>query len=283
MKTDFSKKAKPEETPRPDVDETAAAEKATELEQQSENTCTAVAEPTCTAVQPHQAVIGDFIPSVADMRLPRLNIVHGVGRLKDNFPQKAIVYNQNLVVYERRTEQSEGTPPLEMVVLGWLPIRYAEKVPGGARGMLVNTIDEVGAAGGTLDWKEWDLKKDDGLRYFQTLAEAVVLFKRPDHVSEDNPCFPFVVENSNWALAIFAMKGTAYTNGAKVLFTARRMGFYKDGYPTCVVSCKTRDQKCGPNDVPVPDFTPLRRTSDAFQRFAVNLVNGSEEQGAAEE
>jgi hypothetical protein len=122
---------------------------------------------------PYQPVLGDYIPSMADMRLPRLNIVHGVGQLKDNFPVGAIVYNSQITLYEAQLGKKEATAPVELVVLGWLPLRYAEKVPGGGRGMLVSSPEAVRDAGGTLDYNEWKLKRGDGMRRFETLAEAV--------------------------------------------------------------------------------------------------------------
>jgi hypothetical protein len=44
-------------------------------------------------------MLGDTIPDFKDIILPRLNIVQGVGNLKDQFPQGAIVFNQSTVLF----------------------------------------------------------------------------------------------------------------------------------------------------------------------------------------
>ena len=236
---------------------------------------------------PYKPVLGDYIPSMADMRLPRINIVHGVGQLKDDFPVGALVYSQQVILFEPKLGKAEASDPCELVVLGWLPIRYAEKVPGGGRGMLVQTVDEVRKAGGTLDYKEWNLKKGDGMRRFETLAEAVCLIKQPERCKENTTQFPFKIEDARYALGIWGMKGSAFTNGAKTIFTARQMGCCLEGYPSCSWFASTESKNFvteqGPTSVPVPKFVPGNHTTDAFQKFAINIVNGTKEDGPAEE
>lgn len=262
-----------------------------DLSNQPEETKVEATKSECQVPAPYRPVLGDYLPGMADMRLPRLNVVHGVGELKDEYPVGAIVYNNALAIYEPALGKKEATPPVELVVLGWNPLRYAEQVPGGGRGMLVNTPDEVRSAGGTLDYNEWILKRKDGMRRFQILAEAVVLIKQPEHLAAEEAQFPFVIDGHRWALGVWALKGTAYTNGAKVIFTARRMGCCIDGYPTCSWYVKTSNMPFktkGDNgepiqtSVPVPAFTPGRRTTESFQKFSINLVNGATESDAAE-
>jgi hypothetical protein len=237
---------------------------------------------------PYQPVLGDYIPSMADMRLPRLNIVHGVGQLKDNFPVGALVYNSQITLYEAKLGNKSETAPVELVVLGWLPLRYAEKVPGGGRGMLVSSPEAVRDAGGTLDYNEWKLKRADGMRRFETLAEAVCLIKQPELCKDEDAQFPFVIESERWALGVWGMKGTAFTNGAKTVFTARQMGCCLEGYPSCSWFASTEGKpfttETGEKtNIPVPKFVPGKSTSAAFRKFAVNIVNGTKEDGPAEE
>jgi hypothetical protein len=237
---------------------------------------------------PYKPVLGDYIPSLADVRLPRINIVHGVGQLKDNFPVGALVYNQQLVLFEPALGKKAASDPVELVVLGWLPIRFVEKVVGGGRGMLVNTEAAVRKAGGTLDYNEWKDKKGDGMRRFETLAEAVCLIKQPELCKDETAQFPFVIDGERWAIGVYAMKGSAYTNGAKTVFTARQMGCCLDGYPTCSWLTSTEAKQFTTADgektsVPVPKFVPGKSTSGTFRKFAVNIINGTKEDGPAEE
>jgi hypothetical protein len=236
---------------------------------------------------PYKPVLGDYIPSLADVRLPRINIVHGVGQLKDNFPVAALVYNSQLVLYEAALGKKPASAPVELVVLGWLPIRYAEKIPGGGRGMLLTSLERVRDNGGTLDYNEWKEKRKDGMRRFETLAEAVCLIKQPVICKDEIAQFPFVIDDERWAIGVWGMKGTAYTNGAKTIFTARQMGCCLDGYPTCswYASTESKDftTEEGKTSIPVPKFVPGKTTSGTFRKFAVNIINGTKEDGPAEE
>jgi hypothetical protein len=268
-----------------------------EEQPQQEAPQAAPAEDKSNLPAPYQPVLGDYIPSMADMRLPRINIVHGVGQLKENFPVGALVYNSQITVHEAKLGQKEASLPVELVVLGWLPIRYAEKVPGGGRGMLVSSLEAVRDAGGTLDYKEWKEKRDAGMRRFETLAEAVCLIKQPAICANDDAQFPFVIpaatkegeepKTERWALGVWGMKGTAFTNGAKTIFTARQMGCCLEGYPSCSWFASTESKpfktEKGDTSIPVPKFVPGKVTSAAFRKFAINIVNGTKESGPAEE
>ena len=104
---------------------------------------------------------GDYLPGFKDVILPRLNIVQSIGQLKDQFPQGALVYGQSLVLFtppviDRATGniKTPALPPVEITIIGWRPTRFVEKIQGGDRGMIVNSEDEVRAAGGTLDYNE---------------------------------------------------------------------------------------------------------------------------------
>jgi hypothetical protein len=237
---------------------------------------------------PYKPVLGDYIPSMADMRLPRINIVHGVGQLKNDFPVGGLVYNSQLLVYEAPLGKKPASDPVELVVLGWLPLRYAEKVPGGGRGMLVNSPERVREVGGTLDFNEWKEKRDAGMRRFETLAEAVCLVKQPELCKGEDAQFPFVIDDARWALGVWGMKGTAFTNGAKTIFTARQMGCCIDGYPTCSWFASTEGkpfttEKGERTEIPVPKFIPGKITSGTFRQKAVSLINGTKESGPAED
>lgn len=260
-------------------------------EPQAEQEATPQAEQTQSGSNlpaPYKPVLGDYIPSLADIRLPRINIVHGVGQLKNDFPVGALVYNQQLVLHEAALGKKPASPPVELVVLGWLPIRFVEKVPGGGRGMLVNSEEAVRKAGGTLDYNEWKEKKGDGMRRFETLAEAVCLVKQPELCKEETAQFPFVIDGERWAIGVYGMKGTAYTNGAKTIFSARQMGCCLDGYPTCSWYASTEAKpfttpEGEKTEIPVPKFVPGKSTSGTFRKFAVNIINGTKEDGPAEE
>jgi hypothetical protein len=264
-----------EESNEPDVQPEAVKAEATEQ-----------TKPDSNLPAPYKPVLGDYLPSLADVRLPRINIVHGVGQLKDDFPVGAIVYNSQLILHEAALGKKPATDPVELVVIGWLPIRYVEKIQGGGRGMLCTDLEQVRKAGGTLDYNEWKNKRAAGMRRFEILAEAVCLIKQPELCKAEIAQFPFVIGENRWAIGVWGMKGTAYTNGAKTIFTARKMGCCLDGYPTCSWYASTAVMQFtteeGKTSIPVPRFVPGKATSAEFRKYAVNIISGSEESDAAE-
>jgi hypothetical protein len=227
-------------------------------------------------------LLGDKLPTFKEIILPRLNIVQGSGMLKDSFPFGSIVYNQQAVLYtppdiDKQTGNIKraGTKPVVITVLGFHPTRYAEKVVGGARGIIVNSEDAVRAAGGTLDYNEWKLKASSGMKRFEYLAEAVVAVERPECCADDDTVFVYSVDGKKYALAIWGLKGTAYTAAAKrVFFTARSMGcLQKGGYPSWSYSVSTRAETREQNTYAVPVCLPCCKSTPAFLEFANSILN----------
>jgi hypothetical protein len=132
-------------------------------------------------------VLGDVIPDFSEIVMPRINLVHGIGKLKESFPVGAIVFNQSTVLFTppllRKNEQlgvdevvSPALPPVNITVLGFRPTRFVEKVDGGGRGIICNTEDQVRSCGGTLDYKEWELKKASWRSVARRIAPTTTVF-----------------------------------------------------------------------------------------------------------
>jgi hypothetical protein len=271
------------------VDESAAETEATRLEAGGAINPNEVPGPVSRISVPAKLgadgfIKGDFLPGFKDIILPRINIVQSVGMLKDSFVPGAIVFDQKLQLFtlpivDKQTGNIKvpGLPPVNLTVLGFRDTRFVEKISGGERGMIVNTETEVRAAGGTLDYNEWKLKAASGMKRFETLAEAFVIVKRPQHVADDDTVFIFDVGGDKYALGLWAMKGTAYTHAAKrVFFTARKMGVLsKDGYPSWNFNVSTRSETFAGNTYFVPVCLPGTRSSAAMLAFVENILNPS--------
>lgn len=247
---------------------------------------------TNRSLAPSGFMLGDRLPTFADVMMPRINMVQGLGELKDSFTQGGIVFNQQFEIYTPQTTRKvsgvdqivPGTAPLHVVCLGLRPDRYAEKVAGGKRGLLVNTEAEVRAAGGTLDYNEWKLKAAAGMKRFEPLAEALIIIEKPADAPgvapiplDDEPVFIYEVEGKRYTMALWAMKGTAYTEGAKKAFmTNRRTGCLRNGYPTFSFTLATRNKAYdNGNSTWVPVLLPLHKTSAALLDFAKGVLSGS--------
>lgn len=240
---------------------------------------------------PSGIVLGDKIPEFKDIILPRINFVQGVGALKDQFQQGSIIFGQNTVLFTPPVmDHTTGMvsqpalPPVNLVVFGFRPTRYVEKIVGGARGLVVNTEAEIRANGGTLDYKEWELKKASGMRLFQPLAEALLAIERPVHIADDDTVFTYSVDGKKYALCLWGMKGTAYTAAAKrVFFTARAVGCLSKGYPTQRFSLVSRLEGFGgTNKAWVPVCIPAGKTSDEFLNFVSSVISAPEAEASAE-
>ena len=232
-------------------------------------------------------LLGDKLPDFKDIILPRVNIVQNIGTLNETFESGLLLLNQNqnqVVLFmppgdidpKTKLAKRPALPPVNMTVLGFRPTRYTEKVEGAARGMLVNTEQEVRANGGTLDYAEWKLKKSSGMRYFQPLADAVVVIRRPDSVADDDTVFSYEVDGAKYVLALWAMKGTAYTAGAKVFFTARLCGCLRQqGYPSWNYAITTFEKPYqGGNKAWVPVCIPVAKNTPAFLDFVRSIIGG---------
>ncbi len=238
--------------------------------------------PTQTSVATNNILRGEFIPTFDDIILPRLNIVQNIGKLSEHFSKGSIVFNQQEEIFAPPVVNTEtgavtrpATPPVILTVLGFCPIRYVEKVPGGGKGLMVNTESAVTAAGGTLDYQEWKLKQAAGMKRFERLADAVVMIERPDRFPNDESIFNYEVDGKQYVIAKWAMRGTSYTEAAKrVFFTAFRTGcLMKGGYPSWSYAVSTRQNSYDTgNKAWVPVCVPSKKSTPAFMEFARTVL-----------
>lgn len=245
-----------------------------------------------TSLAPGGLVLGDKLPDFSEILLPRLNIVQNIGQLKESFPNGALVLSQQISLFipplinaKTQVVERAATPPAIITVLGFRPTRFCEKMVGGVKGMIVNTEAEVRAAGGTLDYNEWKLKKEAGMKRFEPLADALVVVERPEIAPDDDTLFTYVVDGKKCALALWAMHGVVYTAGAKrVFFTARAVGCLREGgYPSWTYSIATREEKYpNGNTAWIPVCLPIRKSTPAFIEFARQVLNAPSAEAAAE-
>lgn len=270
---------------------------------ESVNTAAAVGPPTASAAPPTPAApqtqavvvapklsvaraggmfqVNDFIPTSGDVIWPRLNFAQNIGQLQESFNPGSIVYNQETLLYrpqiidaKTNTVKEAGTPPVRITVLGFLPIRFAEYVKGGGKGAIVDTEEQVRAAGGTTDYNEHKLKEASGMKKFDPLAQALLAIERPESMADDGTVFVYSADGKQYALALWAMKRTSYTNGAKVIFTKRATGcLQKEGYPSFSFGLSSRWKSFSETTGAwIPVITePVRQTPE-FIKWAAQVV-----------
>jgi hypothetical protein len=217
-----------------------------------------------------------------DIVFPRINIVQFVGKLatEQGFDPGSILLASQNVIHTPESKTDKGTPPLNLTVIGFRPLQYAEKLPGGKQGLLVNSESEVVKHNGTLSWKEWDASKSSGspLRYFQTLATALLLVEKPDFYADpDQLDFPYVFEvegqpSRYFTLALWGMKGSAYTKGAKAIRTQKKIGSLRKGYLTHSWTLTTTKQSKDDNYYFEPKLRASTKNGDLFQEFIKAII-----------
>ena len=220
-----------------------------------------------------------------DVILPRINIVQKVGDLSNIFGGGEVVLNQQVVIHTPAdvAKKVVGTPPLTFTILGFRKRQFTEKVEGGKMGLLANNEQEVVKHGGTLDYNEWkaSLKPENNvkpLKYFQRLATAVLLVERPEFLAEtdsDHILFPYEFQGKYYALALWGMKGIAYTGGAKIIFTARKLGHLRGGYIKQAYTLTSKLEDYSGNFAYKPVLGIGAKTSPEFEQFIRTEILGA--------
>lgn len=241
-----------------------------------------VATPTGGVVK-HNPLLGDYVPSMSDVILERVNISQQIGKLKEAFAPGTLVFGRKTILYSGAdidlatgTVRRPATAPAVATFLGITKKRYAEKVKFGEHGLVVNTEAEVIAAGGTLDYQEWELKQKSGMKRFQPVVDMMVAIRRPDHIKDDGTVFTFDVDGSKWTIGLWLFKGPSYTNACKrVLFPDRLKGCLKDGgYSSFSYAVTTRlEDHGGGQQSYVPVLTVKERNTPAFLEFALSVTH----------
>jgi len=181
-----------------------------------------------------------------ELRLPGINLVQKVGDLSNIFPPGAVVLGKEhlLIMPPPQGEGKVQEVPLVVFIIAFRPTRWTEKVEGGARGNLFDTREQVANAGGTTDYNE--NKRNPEVSLYQELATALILVEKPDDA--DDALFAFEGPNGKkYALALWNMKGSAYTDGAKIIKSARKIGYpfapMKGRFLGCALHLKTTLKK----------------------------------------
>lgn len=217
-----------------------------------------------------------------DIVFPRINIVQFVGKLsqEENFDPGTIVLGSANVIHTPESKDDKGTAPLNLTVLGFRPLQYVEKLTGGKQGRLANSESEVVRMGGTLAWKEWEASKAGGkpLAYFQTLATALILVEKPTTYEDpDQLDFPYLYQPEGsparyFALALWGMKGSSYTKGAKTIRTQRKIGSLRKTYLAHSWTLTTFKDSKDDNYYFVPKLRPATKNSELFQDFVKSII-----------
>ena len=183
------------------------------------------------------SVDGDV--GMADMIVPRFNIVQGVGPLSEHFDSGDIVLDSEIVLAKKES-------PVSLIVLS-IAKSYEESLPydpSGPRPREFKSEIELREAG---LWTEW---RDGQPPPVKKKAIAMLLVQQPEGV--DSLRFSYKVADKSYALAIWTMRGTAYNRAAKKIFTEEKLSLKDTGLVGGLWELSTKKEPINGNPVSVP-------------------------------
>lgn len=195
------------------------------------------------------AIAGDISPG--DIRLPRLQLVHGVGGLSETYhPGDIVLGGDNLLV--------EKGQPLDMIVLSarqyWKEYCGAGKYDPNHRPASYLTEEEVIAAGGTTRW-------ENGIGpTFNRAMTLTLLIKQP----KDLVCglFGIEIKDNVYAPAVWDVDKSAYRRVAPQVLTAAQFSLRARGLLSGMFQLSTRTEKINQNNTIVPVFKLVGHNDD---------------------
>lgn len=203
---------------------------------------------------PLGAIAGDI--STDDIVIPRMNLVQGVGTLSELFTPGSVVLNKEVVL-------TTGETPLELTILSARK-QFAENLPFDSeeKPRVYNTLDEVKEAGGSIEWV------NDEQPSFTPILHLQLVFNAPD--GEDNYAYPLEFDGKPYGLAVWTLRGVAYTRAGRNILTAARFAL-RDGLFNGKWALTTKREKFGRNSVVVPVLRNIGRNTPEFVEFLRNI------------
>jgi hypothetical protein len=197
-----------------------------------------------------------------DLILPRMNLTQKVGDLGDQFGAGVIVFQKEQILWK------DGQAPLNVVILH-AQKRYQENTEFGSdeMGQVVDTLDEVKALGGWIDWRDGDGGKREAPPWAPRL-DVVCVVEAPE--GADTSLFPFQFNGKAYAAAVWTLSKSGFTSAGRTILTARAT-FLRDGYRTGAWQV-TAAKRQGPKGVYfVPCYRASGKTDEAFQKFVAGV------------
>lgn len=198
-----------------------------------------------------------------DLVLARLSIVQKTGERSELHPHGSILLGDlRLVDGPKNSAVGSESDPVRILVIGFRPTQYVEKVEFGLRGNTFNSPEEVVRAGGTIDYKEAQAKK---IAWYQPSTTAMIVVEQVPGTAEQ--CFPLEIEGKRYALALATWRASAYTGAAKPIKSAKQIGHLRGGYRTGWWQFRSKVAKSpqGSATYYVPSVRPAEASTPEFQ------------------
>ncbi len=231
------------------------------------NTAVAVVPPVAPPATSGGFHDDDSVIDAGDLVLPHLNIVQKVGDLSNLFTPGTILLNSNLVLVDAPKPNADSAP-VRILVVGWKEKLFIEKLPFGTKGgRIFKAEKQVVDAGGTLDYNE---SKATGKQLYQRSLTGLILVEQPAGL--DATAFPNEFNGKNYALALYTMKGTSYTTGAKPILSARKVGHCREGLRAGWWTIQSKLKSTEGNFYFGPVLRPQEKSDPALRAWLTDLL-----------
>jgi len=149
--------------------------------------------------------------TTANVDTPYLSLVGKSGALSDEFDSGSFVFDKQLELCSKKDSF--------FLTLVKVKLFYQEDIPFGEEGTpeKFENLNEAINKGWHNDWDD----KDNG-KYVIPIVNAAVLLEVDEEISE------FSHDGRHYALAMWSLKGTGYTNVGKKIINACRKGWLRD-------------------------------------------------------
>ena len=190
-----------------------------------------------------------------DIVIPRMALVQNVGELADLFSPGGVVFNKEVML-------SDGSVPIELTVLrAHKQFVEALDYDSGERPQVFNTLEEVTAAGGTVNWV------GNQKPTYNPVLHTHVVFKAPAGLDY---AFPLEYKGEPYGMALWTLRGMAYTRCGKNILTASKFSL-RDGLLHGKWMLTTKREKVGRNTIIVPVLRNVGRNTPDFVDFLRTL------------
>lgn len=190
-----------------------------------------------------------------DIVIPRVNLVQNVGELADLFPSGAVTYNKEV-------QLSDGTTPIEITVLRARKQFYeALDFDSGERPQVFDTLEEVKAVGGTVEWV------GNQKPTYTPVLHTHIVFKAPAGLDY---AFPLEYKGESYGLAVWTLRGVAFKRAGRNILTASKFSL-RDGLFHGKWELTTKREKVARNSFVVPVLRNVGRNTPDFVEFLRTL------------
>lgn len=164
------------------------------------------------------AIEGEF--DVSDIRLPRLLVVNGNGKMSESYNQGDVVLADQLLFAPGKAAERYGKIRVIPVHLKkqWRQNLTQEEAAAGLRSIVVDTKAEAEEYGGATEWHGSERPR------WSPSGRIMFLVEKPKTLEEDHPAFSIALGDQEFAACVYYASGGSYGPTFNQIFNTAQWG-----------------------------------------------------------